>query len=391
MKKLAMIAGITGLLMLPRLSRAGNSSAARPAGSGNSRPNIVLVVLDDVGWSDLGCYGGEIRTPNLDALARSGLRYLKFDINAVCSATRASLLTGRNSQTVKMGFLAAMGKQQIRNIGRFETAVVRKDPALIPLVGLHPLRALQSADPGWRDPKDRSPYRGWMPRNAETVAAALRSDGYATWAIGKWHLAPHWENGSPVNNADFPLERGFGYFYGFRDGWTDQYRPVLYLNNQRIPIPRYGYGQMLTGDLVDHAIQKIKAQRESRPGQPFFLYLALPVAHAPVQVTQPYIDAYDGVYAKGWDAIRRARFKRQKKMGLIPEDAVLPRRNPGDPPWRDLTAQQKRVYARFMQAYAGYITYGDQQLGRLFSYMHRSGVSSNTLIMVVSDNGPASE
>lgn len=391
LKWLALLAGLAGILIVSRFAKAGVSAAAQSMPGRDSKPNIMLVVLDDVGYSDLGCYGGEIRTPNLDALAQGGVRYLKFDTNAVCSATRASLLTGRNSQTVKMGFLSAMSEQSVRGISGYARIMARKNPRWAPILGDESLKELSVVDPGWRDPKDQSPVRGWMPQNAESVATGLKLDGYATWAIGKWHLAPQWEDGLPGNNADFPLERGFDYFYGFRDGWTDQYRPILYLNNHRIPIPQYPYGKMLTGDLIDRAIGQMKAQRKRRPAQPFFLYLALPVAHAPVQVTQPYIDAYDGVYAKGWDAIRRARFSRQKKMGVIPEDAVLPRRNPGDPPWRTLTSQQKRVYSRFMQTYAGYITYGDEQLGRLFRYMRRTGIWKNTLVMVLSDNGPASE
>ncbi len=351
----------------PRVARQGSSDP--------QKPNIMVVVMDDVGYSDLGCYGGEIRTPHIDSLARDGLRYTRFDTNAVCSPTRASLLTGRNSQTVKMGFLAATNTKAVS-----ENAAKRPQ-----------LEELLAVDPGWRDPKDQSPMRGWMPRNAETIAQALKLDGYATWAIGKWHLAPHWEDGSPGNNADFPLQRGFDYFYGYRDGWTDQYRPILFENNRRIPIPVYPYGYMLAADLADHAIAKIKVQQEQHPRQPFFMYLAFSQAHAPVQVTQPYIDQYDGVYDQGWDAIRSARFQRQKEMGVIPQNALLSPRNPGDPPWSSLTDQQRRVYARFMQTYAGYLQYGDEQLGRVLAYMRHWGVAKNTLIVLLSDNGPASE
>ena len=148
---------------------------------------------------------------------------------------------------------------------------------------------------------------------------------------------------------------------------------------------------MLAADLADHAIAKIKVQQEQHPRQPFFMYLAFSQAHAPVQVTQPYIDQYDGVYDQGWDAIRSARFQRQKEMGVIPQNALLSPRNPGDPPWSSLTDQQRRVYARFMQTYAGYLQYGDEQLGRVLAYMRHWGVAKNTLIVLLSDNGPASE
>jgi arylsulfatase A-like enzyme len=379
--KLAGSLVILGIAALsPWLAKSVASAEPQtPPSADPGKPNILVIAIDDVGYSDLGCYGGEIATPNIDSLAREGLRYVRFDTNAVCSATRASLLTGLNSQTAKMSFLAA---------SHFELT-----PGSPFLKGLSPqlVKEMTAASPGWRDPKDQSPDRGWMPKNAETIAQALKMDGYTTWAIGKWHLAPQWEDGSPGNNADFPLERGFDYFYGYRDGWTDQYRPILYENNHRIPIPVYEYGHMLAADLADQAIAKMKANQADDQKKPFFLYLAFTQAHAPVQVTQPYINEYDGVYDKGWDALRADRFVREERMGVIPKNAALPPRNPGDPAWDSLTAQQKQVYARFMQTYAGYLQYGDEQLGRLLAYMRKSGIAKKTLIVLISDNGPASE
>lgn len=349
-----------------------------PVDQDQGKPNVLVVVMDDVGYSDLGCYGGEIHTPNIDSLARDGLRYIRFDTNAVCSASRASLLTGRNSQSVKMGFLAAANTDKLKMMAHGQ----RDSNAS---------KELLNVNPGWRDPNDQSPERGWMPRNAETVAQVLKKYGYATWAIGKWHLAPQWEDGSQGNNADFPLQRGFDYFYGYRDGWTDQYRPILFENNSRIPIPVYPFGQLLAADLADHAISQIKSHTEQHPHQPFFLYLAFTQAHAPVQVPQSYVIQYDGAYDKGWDALRNERLVREKKLGVVPQGAMLPARNPGDPAWDSLTAQQKRVYARFMQTFAGYLQYGDQQLGRVLNYMRSTGIAKNTLIVLISDNGPASE
>lgn len=367
------------VVMCPGLARpAAAASREKPADTDEGKPNVLVVVMDDVGYADLGCYGGEIHTPNIDSLARDGVRYIRFDTNAVCSATRASLLTGRNSQTVKMGFLAASDTSQMQTIA-----------------GGNPqsnaFKELSKVNPGWRDPNDQAPERGWMPKNAETIAQVLRGDGYATWAIGKWHLAPEWEDGSQGNNIDFPLQRGFDYFYGYRDGWTDQYRPILFENNARIPIPVYQYGHMLAADFADHAIAEMKSHSAKHPHQPFFLYLAFTQAHAPVQVTQSYVDQYDGVYDRGWDAIRDQRLVREMKLGVVPANAALPPRNPGDPAWDSLTPQQKRVYARFMQTYAGYLQYGDQQLGRVLDYMREAGIAKNTLIVLISDNGPASE
>ena len=370
---------VSAVVMIPGLTKQATAAPSEnPSNADEGKPNVLVVVMDDVGYSDLSCYGGEIHTPNIDSLARDGVRYIRFDTNAVCSATRASLLTGRNSQTVKMGFLAASDTSEMRMTARggAESSAFKD---------------LLKVNPGWRDLNDESPERGWMPDNAETVAQALQRHGYSTWAIGKWHLAPQWEDGSRGNNADFPLQRGFDYFYGYRDGWTDQYRPILYENNTRIPIPVYPFGHMLAADLADHAIAQMKAHQAQRPNQPFFLYLAFTQAHAPVQVTQPYIDQYDGVYDKGWDAVRDERLDREKKLGVIPQNTVLPPRNPGDPAWESLTPQQRRVYARFMQAYAGYLQYGDEQLGRVLDYMRQSGIAKNTLIVLISDNGPASE
>jgi len=326
------------------------SSAAVPPPDG--RPNVVVIALDDVGFSDLGCFGSEIRTPHIDRLARSGLRYTRFDTKAICSPTRASLMTGRNSHTVRMADLPSR---------------------------------LQQADRG-----DLSCYRGELPDNAQTLAQALRRSGYATFALGKWHLIPAYETGEAGRNASFPLQRGFDHFYGFKEGWTDQYHPELFEGNARIPTPAHA-NYHLSEDLVDRAIGAMKASRTAAPNKPMFLYLAFGVAHAPMQVDRKYIDRYDSVYVKGWDAIRSERFARMKEMGIIPESTVLPERNQGDPSWSSLSDQQRRVYARFMATYAGFIEHGDAQIGRLMTFLQQSGLMSNTMVVLFSDNGAASE
>jgi arylsulfatase len=317
-----------------------------------ARPNIVVIALDDVGFSDIGAFGSEIATPNIDSLAKRGLRYTRFDTNAICSATRASLLTGRNAQTIGM-------------------------------------TALPSARPA-PDPADNGPYKGEIPSNVEFVPEALRRAGYATFAIGKWHLSPEYESGQPGSNASFPLQRGFESFYGFKMGWTDQYRPELFNGNARAATPERPDYQ-LSADLIDHAIAAIKNNRNTAPGRPFFLYLGLPVAHAPTQVSRSYVDRYVPVYEKGWDRIREERFARQRAMGLLAAGTTLTVREPGDPAWDSLTPQQRRVYARFMAAYAGFLEYGDEQIGRLLDALRLEGVEDNTLVVLFSDNGPASE
>jgi arylsulfatase A-like enzyme len=317
-----------------------------------ARPNIVVIALDDVGFSDLGAFGSEISTPHIDGLAKRGLRFVRFDTNAICSATRASLLTGRNAQTVRMTALPS--------------------------------------DLAAPDANDTSAYKGEMPLDVEFLPEALRRVGYATFAIGKWHLSPRYDTGQRGRNASFPLQRGFDSFYGFKMGWTDQYRPELIDGNSsvaRSDRPDY----QLSADLIDRAIDSVRDSRRNTPGRPFFLYLAMPVAHAPTQVSSPYIDRYVPVYEKGWDRVREERFARQRATGIVRPGATLTMRESGDPEWDSLTAQQRRVYARFMAAYAGFLQYGDEQIGRLLEALQTEGVEDKTIVVLLSDNGPASE
>ncbi|BBC74280.1 sulfatase [Altererythrobacter sp. B11] len=325
---------------------AHTGNLAQSSGGAALPPDIVLIVLDDVGFSDIGSFGSEIRTPNIDALAAAGLRYNRFDTKAVCSPTRAALLTGRNPQTVRMADLPA---RQV-------------------------------------DPQDLTRDRGELPQNASTIAQVLQRAGYATRGFGKWHLAPENEDGSPGNNASWPLQRGFDEFYGFFLGWTDQYHPKLIEGNARLPEPdRDGYH--FSVDITDRAI----AALDQASDKPRFVYLAYGAAHAPIQVPAKYIHAYDGVYAKGWDKLREERLARQKALGIIPQQAQLSPRNPGDRAWDDLTDTERAVFARFMQVYAGFLTHADEQIGRLVDHLKRTGRFDNTLIVVVSDNGAASE
>ncbi|TCM14182.1 arylsulfatase [Novosphingobium sp. PhB165] len=334
------------LSLAPAAASAPAAVTERPA---QAQPNILMIVLDDVGFSDLGAYGGEIRTPNIDALAADGLRYNRFDTKAICSPTRAALLTGRNPQTVRMEDLAA--------------------------------------DKTTPDPTQSAAARGELPVNAETVAQALHAAGYATYAFGKWHLSTAFDTQTGHNKESWPLQRGFDHYYGYLGGWTDQYQPDLVEDNQRLPKPtRTGY--ILAEDLADHAVA---AFAQDQSDQPKFVYLAFTAGHTPIQVPKRYIDAYGDTYAKGWDAIRAERFARLKAKGLIPADTVLPPINPGDRPWASLSPDEKRVFARFMAAYAGYITHADEQIGRVIAQLKASGQYDNTLIVLLSDNGGAPE
>ena len=351
-------AAFTGLMaasaLTPVMAKTPAASPAPANSPANSqgRPNIVLIVLDDTGFSDLGAFGSEIRTPHIDALAQSGLRYNRFDSKAICSSSRAALLTGRNNQTVGMEDLASNAAQP--------------DPAINPS------------------------QRGELPRNAETIAQALQASGYSTWAVGKWHLAPKYDEAPGHDKGSWPLQRGFQHFYGFLSGWTDQYKPDLVQDNAHIATPA-APGYLLAPDLVDHAIAAFDADKASASGKPTFVYLALGTAHAPIQAPKSYIDAYGDTYAKGWDAIRAERFARQKQLGIIPADTVLPPINPGDRPWSSLSDQEKTVFARFMATYAGFITHADDQIGRLVAHLKQRGQYDNTLFVVLSDNGAAPE
>jgi arylsulfatase A-like enzyme len=316
------------------------------------RPNIVVIALDDVGFSDLGAYGSEIHTPNIDSIAKAGLRYTNFQSKAVCSPTRASLMTGRNPQTVGMWDLPDRTQKGLEGVPPKTTGVI--------------------------------------PANAEMLPEALRRVGYTTMAVGKWHLTPRYQDGTPGNNSTMPLQRGFDSFYGYKLGWTDQYHPELWNGNTPLADP-YKTGYYLAEDLAAHAVASMKQSQADDPSKPMFLYLAMTFAHAPLQAPKEYIDHYKDTYQKGWDAIRTQRFARQRHLGVLPPNATLPPRDAGDPSWDSLTDQQRRVYARFMATYAGYIEHGDAQIGKVLAYLRSSGLDKNTVIVLFSDNGSASE
>ena len=316
------------------------------------RPNIVVIALDDVGFSDLGAYGSEIHTPNIDSIAKAGLRYTNFQSKAICSPTRASLMTGRNPQTVGMWDLPDRTQNSLEGVPPKQTGVI--------------------------------------PANAEMLPEALRRVGYATMAVGKWHLTPRFQDGTAGNNSTMPLQRGFDSFYGYKLGWTDQYHPELWNGNTPLADP-YKPGYYLAEDLAAHAVSTMKQSQANSPSKPMFLYLAMTFAHAPLQAPKEYIDHYKSTYQKGWDEIRAQRFQRQKQLGVLPPNATLPPRDAGDPSWNSLTDQQRRVYAHFMETYAGYVEHGDAQIGKVLAYLRSSGLDKNTVIVLFSDNGSASE
>ncbi|MGF7170538.1 arylsulfatase [Sphingobium xanthum] len=326
--------------------------AATRAQAAARRPNIITIILDDVGYSDLGCFGAEIRTPAMDALAGAGLRYAHFHTKAVCSSTRAALLTGRNSHSVNMPDVPDV------------VQIMKNDPALADMFDI--------------------------PSNAQNLAQALKRRGYATWAVGKWHLTPMKELGANAGRTSWPRQRGFDYFYGFARGWTDQYQPDLVENDQYIK-PELPEGYHLSVDLTDRALALIERHQAAPEAGPFYLNLAYGTAHAPIQVSRDFSAPYDAIYEKGWDAVRESRFERMKAMGIVPPETVLPTRAGTDRAWADLDADEKAVFTRYMAVYAGFIEHCDRQIGRLIDGLKRGGLYDDTIIVLLSDNGAAGE
>lgn len=313
------------------------------------KTNVVYIVLDDVGFAQLECFGSTIHTPNINRLADTGLRYNNFHTTAICSATRASLLTGANHHSVGVGTVIDFATGFPNSIGH-----------------LNPEYA--------------------------TLAEVLKEYNYGTYAVGKWHLAPLTDicDQGPFDN--WPLQKGFDKFYGFMEGYTDQYHPKLIKDNSSVKQPKDSKdGYHLSEDLSDQAIHYLFQHITSHPEQPFFLYLAYGAGHTPHQVPKEYVDRYKGKFDEGWDAIREKWFQRQKEIGIIPQDAKLTPRNEYVKAWDSLTADQKRVYAKYMEVYAGFLEHTDEQIGRVLDYLEEIGERDNTIIVLLSDNGASAE
>lgn len=308
------------------------------------KTNVIYITLDDIGFSDLGCYGAEIKTPNIDKLAANGLRYNNFNACPFSSATRASLLTGRENNSVGMGHVA-------------NTTLGENRPNI----------------------------QGLVDSSAGMISEMLKEDGYSTFGVGKWHVAPTYTV-TPAGPFDYwPLAKGFDRYYGFMDGETDQYNPQLVNGNEIVEAPKTD-GYILNEDLLKHAKQYITDQVSIYPNKPFFMNYAFGTGHSPQQVPESYSDSYKGVYDKGWDEIRQERFERQKQLGIIPANAVLTSDSTVKP-WDSLSADQKKLYARFMENYAGYITQADEEVGKLINYLKEVGQYENTMIILLGDNG----
>lgn len=308
-------------------------------------PNVVWIQLDDVGYGATTTFGGLIETPNIDRLANQGLRYTNFHTCAYSAPTRAALLTGRNQHSVHFGFFAH---------NSFDT-------------------------PG---------YDGYLPFEKATVAEILRENGYNTFAIGKYHLTHPSDatQAGPFNR--WPTGRGFDHYFGFPpEAWgTDQWHPTLYRDTQREPEdPK---GRHVTELLANEAIRFISDQKAAAPNKPFFLYFAPGAAHAPHQVAKEWIDKYRGKFDGGWDKYRETVLKNQKEKGYVPANVNLAPQNPGVKAWEQLSADEKKVYLRHIELYAGFISQTDHEIGRVIDFIEQLGQLDNTLVVVlIGDNG----
>ncbi|MEG9862662.1 MAG: arylsulfatase [Parvularculales bacterium] len=313
------------------------------------KPNVVLIVLDDSGFSHFGCYGSDIDTPNIDRLAGNGVRYVNFHTTALCSPTRACLLTGRNHHAVGM-------------------------------------RSVSNMDTGYPN------MRGYLPPSAATIADVLREAGYGTCAAGKWHLTPMAECSAAGPFRNWPLQRGFDRFYGFMQGETDQFYPELTVDNHHIEAPAYPEdGYHVSEDIVDRSVGYLRDRISLVPERPFFLYLAFGATHSPHQAPRDYVEKYRGKFDRGWDVVREEWFERQKSLGIIPQDTNLAPRNPGVNAWDELSGNERKFACRLQEAFAAQLDHTDAQIGRLVSFLEEIGEMDNTVFMVLSDNGASQE
>jgi arylsulfatase A-like enzyme len=320
-----------------------------PARPPDGAPNVLLIVLDDVGFGQLGCYGSDISTPVIDGLAHSGLRLTNFHTTALCSPTRSCLLTGRNHHTNGMGRVAdlAMGY------------------------------------PG---------YCGEIPEENGFLSEVLAANGYFNAAVGKWHLTPDNETHMGAPRKSWPLGRGFERWYGFHGGETHQFVPALYHDNHSVAPPRsIEEGYHLSADLADQAIRFIGDLRAVDVDQPFFLYYCTGACHSPHHAPAEWIERYRGHFDLGWDAWRERIYARQLELGVIPDGTRLSPRPHWVPAWDDISAEDQRVAARFMECFAAFLSYTDREIGRFLDFLSSTDDLERTLVILVSDNGASAE
>jgi len=312
-------------------------------------PNVLFIVIDDMGFAQLGCYGSPIETPSIDQLAKEGLLFNNMHTTALCSPTRSCILTGRNHHSNAMSCITEMST-------------------------------------GYPCGNGNIPFENGF------LSEMLLQKGYNTYALGKWHLTPSDQISAAGPYDRWPLGRGFERFYGFLGGGTNQYYPDLVYDNHSVhqdKTPEEGYH--FTEDITDKAISFIADSKQVAPNKPFFMYFCPGAMHAPHHVPKEWADKYKGKFDDGWDVCREKTFKRQKELGIIPQDAELSRHDPDVQEWNSLSEEEKKLYARMMEVYAGFLTHTDHHLGRLFDFLKKIKEWDNTIIMFISDNGASSE
>jgi arylsulfatase A-like enzyme len=312
-------------------------------------PNVLIWVLDDVGYGQLSAFGGLVETPNVDRVAASGLRYGNMHTTALCSPSRACLLTGRNHHSN----------------------------------GVACIMELATGFPG---------YDGRMPFENGMLSETLLGQGYNTFCVGKWHLSPAEDNTPAGPFHRWPLGRGFERFYGFLGGETNQWYPDLTQDNAPVRQPKLPEdGYHLSEDLADQAIKMILDSEANAPEKPFFMYYSTGAAHAPHHVPKGWADRYRGKFDGGWDAYRETVFEHQKEIDLFPADAELSPRDPDVPEWDALSEDERRLYARMMEVFAGFVSHADHHFGRILDTLEQIGELDDTLVMIISDNGASAE
>ncbi|MFJ7180420.1 sulfatase-like hydrolase/transferase [Streptomyces massasporeus] len=330
-------------------------------------PNVLVIAWDDVGYGTMDCFGGPVKAPAMSRIADMGVRYSNFHTTALCSPTRASLLTGRNATSNGMATIAEFSS-------------------------------------GFPGISTRIPFENGF------ISEVLGERGYNTYCVGKWHLTPGEEINMAAYKGRWPLGRGFERFYGFLGGESSCWYPDLIHDNHPVDppaTPEEGYH--IAKDFSDKAIEFIRDAKVVDPGKPFFMYLSLDAAHAPHHVFKEWADRYRGVFDDGYEAIRPNILRRQKELGLLPDDTELSPINPhGEPavsgpdgqpwplldtvrPWDELSADERRLFIRMAEVFAGYVSYSDDQLGRVLDFLESSGELDNTIIVAVSDNGASGE
>lgn len=337
------------LLCFINLGFLGNALPAQPY-----KPNIVLILVDDMGFSDLGCYGGEIQTPNIDALAQGGMKFSRFYNNSRCCPTRASLMTGLSAAKAGVGTMSNMTNSNKHDHG-----------------------------------PDFPGYRGFLNQQCVSIAEVLKPAGYATLMTGKWHVGAY-------EKSRWPLQRGFEKYYGCLDGamryfYPEKPRGIHFMNEPDTTLRSTSDRIYYTTDaFTDYAIQFIEEEKTG-DDRPFFLYLAYTAPHWPIQAHEEDIDKYRETYTKGWDKLREQRYKKQVELGLINPNWELSPRAQDVPAWDSLDDEKKKEMSLRMAVYAAMIDRVDQNIGKLMATLEKMGIADNTLIMFLSDNGACHE